>query len=201
MQDFIQQYIDLLIIQYYNKSNAVSEISLESERAYDIKVVADQISEKIDLDLATGDYLTKLGDIVGIKRKEALFNDDEVYRFFIKIKIAQNTASAFLTTNNNDGIQDVIKFAFGDMAFVVDNKDMSIDLYISDSFNIDVLRTIFRLKLLPKPQGVRYNNVKLIGNNPAFGFDNNTLSRPFSSKNDASYVNGGPFARKIIIGL
>ncbi len=199
MQDFIQQYINLLIIQYYNSPNAVGEVSLGSERIYDLKVAADEVLANIDLDTATGDYLTKIGSIVGIKRTEPIFNDDETYRFFVKLKIAQNTASAFLTTDTGDGIQDVIKFAFGDMAYVVDNKDMSIDLYISNEFNLDVLRTIFNLRLLPKPQGVRYNNVKLINNEPAFGFDNNPLSRAFASKNDTAYVNGGPFARKIII--
>jgi len=193
------QYINLLIIQYYNKPNARAEIANFSSQFESIKSAADALLEEFDIDVATGATLDKIGKIVGIKRSEPVLNDDEVYRFFIKLKIAKNNALGSLTSDTNNGIQDVIKFAFGNDSYIVDKKNMSMDLYVPEGTDVDILRTIFRLNLLPRPQGVRYNNVKISSSEPKFGISNNPFAAPFSSKNDASYTNGAPFDRKIVI--
>lgn len=201
MTDFTKQYVELLMLQYYNQPKAVAEIETDASLTERTKDAADHLIEQYDLDVATGDALDKIGKLVGIRREDPILNDDELYRFFIRLKIAQNTSSATLFDENGNGLQDVIRFAFDNQAYVVDNKDMSLDLYVPDDFSIEVLTLIFRLNLLPKPQGVRYNNIKQIATEPAFGFSNNPLSRAFASKNNPEYVNGGPFARKVIFNF
>lgn len=201
MNDFIQQYINLLIKQYFNQPNAKGEIENSATMFGNIKETADELLEQYDIDQATGKTLDLIGALVGIKRTEPEFNDDDTYRFFIKVKIAKNTSSAFMVSQNKTGLQDAIRFAFDNNAYIVDKKNMSLDLYISEEISLNTIELLFRLNLLPKPQGVRYNNVKQLSLEPAFGFSNNPLSRAFASKNDPTYVNGGPFARKIFLNF
>jgi hypothetical protein len=200
MTDFTKQYTDFIIKQYFDKPNATGEINLKASLMEAIKNASDSLFDSYDVDIATGSTLDKIGALVGIKRVDPALNDDEKYRFFIRLKIAKNTASAFMVSDSGNSLQDVIKFAFGNSAFVVDKKTMALDLYVDDTVTEDDLILIFRLNLLPKPQAVRYNNIKRISEIPSFGFENNTLSKGFADKFDPAY-NGGPFAEKIIINF
>ena len=68
MSEFLQQYLALLIKQYYDKPNARDEVLAvlsEWENIYDFLV---QFGFEFDLDNATGDRLDKIGKIVGISR-------------------------------------------------------------------------------------------------------------------------------------
>lgn len=122
--------------------------------------------------------------------------NDYDYRFFLKVKIAKNNASAFLISDDMVSLQDVIMTAFENRAYVVDHYDMSMTLYVSPSFSIDRLDLILKMNLLPKPMGVRYNIV-LAEPLKNFGFSNNANSRGFASKFDSTRK-GGYFARRYI---
>lgn len=124
-------------------------------------------------------------------------NDDD-YRFFIKAKIAVNSGSALMVSDTKTSIQDVINQTFGGQAYVVDKKDMSLSLYVSPSYRLDLLLAILALGLLPKPQGVQYNEIVLAEPGETFGFDNNPNSKGFASKFNVAYE-GGIFARKVIL--
>lgn len=80
--------------------------------------------------------------------------NDFDYRFFIKGKIAKNFANSDIISINK-----IVAYLFNDLAEVVDRYDMSLDLYIDATIDIITVRTIQKLNLLPKPQGVRYNNI------------------------------------------
>jgi hypothetical protein len=123
-------------------------------------------------------------------------NDDD-YRFFIRVKVALNWASAYLTSDERIGIQDVILAAFDGRAYVVDNLDMTLTLYISPVISLDRLRLIQRLNLLPKPQGVRYDLVIQAEPGSTFGFSSNPNSLGFADKFDSGRE-GGYLARKVI---
>lgn len=124
--------------------------------------------------------------------------DDYDYRLIIKAKIAVNNTSAFIASDERISIQDVIQRAFNGQAYVVDKKNMSLWLYITDVIDLDRLRLIVTLKLLPKPQGVRYDLIVQYTPFETFGFIDNPDARGFADKfNPAG--GGGVFAEKVIL--
>lgn len=91
----------------------------------------------------------------------------------------------------------MILAAFNGRAYVVDNLNMSLTLYVSPSVSLERLRLIRRLNLLPKPQGVRYDIVIQAEPGFTFGFDSNPNSVGFADRFDSGRV-GGYLARKVI---
>lgn len=123
--------------------------------------------------------------------------NDNDYRFFIGVKASLNRASAYLSSDEFISIQAVVLAAFNGLAFVVDNQDMTLTLYVSPIVSMARLRLIQALNLLPKPQGVRYGAIIQAEPGETFGFASNPSSRGFSDKFDSARV-GGFFARKVI---
>ena len=154
---FEQNYIDLLIKQYWEQPNAVAEIEAQAATWEKVRDVFAAFATEFDLDSAVGAQLNILGKTVGLRRADHIeFNDDEEYRFFLRLQIARNNGSAFMISDDRTSIQDVIQFAFEKLAYTLDNKDMTLTLYIEDTFDITRLLLILELGVLPKPQGVRY---------------------------------------------
>lgn len=127
--------------------------------------------------------------------------DDNNYRFFIRAKISKNIGSAYLVDEEGLSIQDAISSLFESRAYVLDNKDMTLTLYVSPTFNLDKLLAIIKLSLLPKPQGVQYKYIVQAGPGETFGFSDNTNSLPFANKFDLLNEPGGRFAEKITISI
>lgn len=127
----------------------------------------------------------------------ALQLNDNDYRFFIRVKVALNWASAYVSSLDRIGIQDVILAAFDGRAYVVDNLDMTLTLYVSPAVSEERLRLTSRLNLLPKPQGVRYSVIIQAEPAATFGFSRNPLSLGFADKFDSGRE-GGFLARKVI---
>ena len=96
-------------------------------------------------------------------------------------------------------IQYAINTLFDGLAYVLDNQDMTLTLYVSPQFNLDRLRAIISLELLPKPQGVRYDVVVQAAPGETFGFADNPNSSPFANKFDLANEPGGRFAEKVVI--
>lgn len=122
---------------------------------------------------------------------------DSDYRFFIRVKAALNRASGYLSSDIYPDIQDVVLAAFDGRAYVVDNLDMTLTLYVSPTVSLDRLRIIRSLNLLPKPQGVRYHVIIQAEPGSTFGFANNPMSKGFADKFDP-LRDGGILARKVI---
>lgn len=122
--------------------------------------------------------------------------EDEKYRFFIKAKIAVNNASAYMISDERTSIQSIIQYLFNDDAYVVDNQDMSLTLYLSPSVRLDAIRLINKLNLLPKPQGVNYRIIVKAGILNTFGFSSNPNAIGFGDKFN---YRKGYFAEKIIL--
>jgi len=235
---FIDEYIKLIIKQYYNKPKARAEVEFKIAEYEKLYNVIDSFPDEFDVDTAWGDRLDKIGKIVGVGRSVSevvdkigfgfeensnargfadKFNildssapfvekftpeytdlqlDDPTFRLIIKAKIAVNNTSAYMVSDNRISIQDVISSAFQNRAWVVDNYNMSLDLYISPAYEGQYLRLIKRLKLLPKPQAVRYNQIVSAEPTQTFGFQDNKNALGFGDKFGES---DGYFANRIIL--
>jgi len=114
---------------------------------------------------------------------DELFTDSELddgqYRIFIKAKVAKNNASAILVGDERDGLQDAIQLLFDGEAYVTDNQNMTLNLYVSSAVPDDDLILIIQADLLPKPQAVRY-----------FWIVQVDPIAPFSYDSGAGYDNG-----------
>ena len=119
---------------------------------------------------------------------------DPEYRKFLKIKIAKNNCSPYLVSDEKTSLQQVVFDAFDGKAYVVDNKDMTLTLYVSPSVSNDDLNLILKLDILPRPITFSYRIVIQAEPGETFGFSNNPNSKSFSSISDPSR-NGGVFAR------
>lgn len=129
---------------------------------------------------------------------ETLELEDTLYQLFIKIKIAKNSALPWLAASDDGtSIQEAVNIAFQGAAYVVDNKDMSMTLYMSPSVDTNTLAVIVALDLLPRPQGVYYEFIIQSFFGQAFGFDSNPNALGFSDLFDPSRV-GGKLSRLVI---
>jgi len=126
--------------------------------------------------------------------------DDNNYRFFIYAKITKNISSPYMADDMGQSIQEAINGLFEGRAYALDkDKNMTLTLYVSATFNLDKLRTIIKLDLLPKPHGVRWAYIIRAGPGETFGFADNDNAQPFANKFDLETEPGGRFAEKILI--
>lgn len=123
--------------------------------------------------------------------------DDFTFRRLIKAKIAVNNTSAYIASDERTSIQEVIQAAFNGQAYVIDKKNMTLWLYISPAVNLDQLRLILALKLLPKPQAVRYSVIIQAAPSMTFGFADNVNALGFGDSFNPG-ANNGVFASKVI---
>ncbi len=117
--------------------------------------------------------------------------NDNQYRIFLRAKIARNTANPQLPN-----INDAVLTLFQGGAYVIDNFDMRLTLYVSPLYNEETLIAILRSDLLPKPAGVRYVIVRNAAPGETFGFADNDDAQPFANKFDLENEPGGRFAEK-----
>lgn len=120
---------------------------------------------------------------------------DNEYRFFIRAKIARNTGSGYMI-DLGVSIQDTVSTLFDGLGYVLDNKDMTLTLYVSPDYPLVWLTAILTLDLLPRPQGVRYGSIITGAPYESFGFSDNLGAMGFDDKFDAAYI-GGRFADRI----
>lgn len=123
--------------------------------------------------------------------------EDPEYRRFLKIKIAKNTCSPYLVSDDKQSLQQVVFDAFDGRAYVIDNKDQTLTLYVSPSVSEQDLRLILNLDILPRPITFSYRIIIQAEPGKTFGFSNNLNSKGFADKFDP-LREGGIFARKFL---
>ncbi|MDR0454708.1 MAG: DUF2612 domain-containing protein [Deferribacteraceae bacterium] len=121
--------------------------------------------------------------------------DDYTYRLFIKLKIAKNISSVYMISGERTGIQEAALNAFGAAAYVIDNLNMTLTIYINNKI-AELIEYIVSLDLLPRPQGVSYKYVIIADIGYTLGFSDNQYSLGFSDKFNMG-VKGGKFAKKL----
>ena len=131
------------------------------------------------------------------RRYTSLQLNDNDYRFFIKAKIAKNIGSPYMADERGLSIQEVMATLFDGKAYALDLQNMTLRLYVSPLYNLDKLRAIIKLDLLPKPHGVDWEIIIQAAPGETFGFADNPDSQPFANKFDLATEPGGRFAEKI----
>ena len=223
MSTYTDEYVNLLAIQYFNKTKAKKEIEMYANHFEQVFNVLNDFVNQFDLDKATGHRLDLIGKIVGQPRiianaipkkyfgfgtantktfgQGAFFNKgydtaftstqltDAQYKFYIRARISNNNCNAKMISDFNNSLQDAIQIIFVNRAFVVDNKDMTLTVYIDELFDADVIRVYRDQNLLPTPQGVRYRYYIQYCKGATFGFNDNADARTFGQ---------GKLAKKII---
>lgn len=119
---------------------------------------------------------------------------DPEYRKFLKIKIAKNNCSPYLVSDEKTSLQQVVFDAFDGRAYVTDNKDHTLTLYVSPDVSDTELRLLLNLDILPRPITFSYRIIIQAEPGETFGFSSNPNSLGFASISDPSRV-GGKFAR------
>lgn len=125
--------------------------------------------------------------------------DDALYRKLLKVKIAKNNVASFMCSDERISIQDVIEQAFSGEAYVVDNQDMSLALFVSPSVSRDDLRLIIELDLLPQPIAVQYKSITIAEPDTTFGFNDNPNSKGFGDLSNSEFNENGGFLAEIYI--
>ena len=119
---------------------------------------------------------------------------DREYRRYLKIKIAKNTCSPYLVSDEKTSLQQVVFDAFDGRAYVTDNKDQSLTLYVSPTVSAQDLRLILNLDILPRPITFNYRIIIQAEPGETFGFSKNPSSKGFGSISNPERE-GGVFAR------
>ena len=171
MNDFIDYYVNLLIMQYRNKTKAVKHITAIVKAAL-IDLLPSILQNSFSIDSAQGPQLDILGKYIGISRKVNSFTSfvvlsDIDYRLLLKIKIATNNlGSSFFD------IQDFIKNNLSGTLKAFDHKDMSMSFFMSSQIISQTLaQVIVKQDLLPKPMGVGSAAIVYLNDtNKVFGF-------------------------------
>jgi hypothetical protein len=70
MTEYTDNYKNLIIKQYWNKTKSVAEIELKAGAFERIYSLMRSFETELDIDVATGDRLDKIGKIVGISRED-----------------------------------------------------------------------------------------------------------------------------------
>ena len=194
---FTDEYKKLLIIQYSDSPNALAQIELVIGKLEEVYNLAYSLEEAFDLGLAIGKQLDVLGKIALINRYVPGFGNlnDNDYRFIIKAKIIKNYAKGTMIDEDKLSIQNALDFLFVNSAYVYDNYDMSMSIWLGLAIDPIVIQYIKDLDLIPRPQGVDVKYVGLYDPRGTFGFyiHNTGFGDKFNGVDDLTY-----FAKKII---
>lgn len=112
--------------------------------------------------------------------------NDAEYSRFLRIKIAKNNSTPFLASDERESLQQVAVNAFDGMAYIDDNKNQTLTLYVSPDVDDITLSLVLQLDILPRPATFSYNVVIQADPRDTFGFAENPNALGFDS---------APFAR------
>lgn len=116
--------------------------------------------------------------------------NDYEYRKFLKIKIAKNNCSPYLSSDEKTSLQQVVFDAFEGNAYVADNKDQTLTIYISPSYSDDEIRLILQLDILPRPITFSYNVLIKAVPGQTFGFSENPNFLGFGDPSNPNVIGG-----------
>lgn len=185
------EVLDLIgrIVGLSRNVNAVTPISFFG---FSNNALAKGFSDKFDPLRESATFFDKFG-----AKYSTLQLTDAVYRRFLKVKIAKNNCSPYLVSDEKPSLQRVVFDAFDGGAYVIDNKDQTLTLYVSPSVDETELRLVINSDILPRPITFSYKTIIQAEPTNTFGFSNNPNAKGFADKFDTNRASGN-FARKLI---
>lgn len=158
MPDSNEKYLKLITSEYADKPNYNKFVETFLSKVSPINDIYNKIQEIFNIDVAVGDQLDKIGQILGISRELPISNDDipsvlpdNYYRQVLKSRIYSNMWDGTIK-----GLTDIIAKVFPNISWqLVDNQDMTMQIVIiypdEDKTMLALLTNGY---ILPKPSGV-----------------------------------------------
>lgn len=86
--------------------------------------------------------------------------DDDTLRLFAKAKVIKNFIKAkMITIETPINLQVAMDFIFENKGYIIDNRNMTYDLYISNTIELERVQLINSLGLIPLPCGCGINQI------------------------------------------
>ena len=197
VEDLVNYYKSLIILQYRNKPKVLDTIDA-FVRPTAMDLLPQAVNDAFNLDSAIGVQLDTLGKYIGVTRKINTFTQliilsDSDYRTLLKIKRALNSIGSSLSD-----IQSFIVSNLNRAMFVIDNANMSMSFFFDSSLiTLDLVQALIRQGLLPKPMGVNTNLIVYIPNTDKLygwiSYGNQLSSGITGFNNYTSYINNTPW--------
>lgn len=197
MTEFIANYVNLLLLQYYDKPNAIGTVEAFGAKYEELRNVILQFENHYNIDTAEGVNLDLLGKQIGLSRYLPDLPEltDEEYRTFLKAKILVNNVTAKLWTGQEVSLQDAVQALLGEESYAIDTLTMNMHIIVPESVSVDLLRSLKQLDLIPRPQGVGLGFYRT-PEGDYFGFDGR--NKGFADKFDP-LREGAKFRRKLLL--
>jgi len=166
---YLDSYLKLITSQHSVRPKFMATISALLSPLQDSFMAAAEIPAAYSLDEATGRQLDWVGARVGASRivpteGGAYELSDSDFRTYIKARIARNAWAGGI-----DDLQELWFDIFGTSIGIVDNQDMSMDVYIVCPVSGGLAALIRAGLIVPKPAGVRIN-VYFFADGKLFGY-------------------------------
>ena len=179
----IQRYINLVTSQHRDKPNFISWLTAALNKVDAITSLLGILNDYFNLDLAIGNQLDTLGEILGRKRlldfqptDDVPLLDDDTYRLVLKAKILQNQWDGTIGQ-----ILVIWKYVFPNTSLsFIDGQNMTMGISIFGELTQLQKDLITHEYVIPKPQGVTAAYV--FGEGLIFGYDlDNTVFSGYDS--------------------
>lgn len=171
-----KKYIDLITSEHYNKPKYKSYVSKFIDMLSPIVDSYNEYNVLFALDVAKGDQLDIIGDLIGVSRNLPTTNEnipstltDDYFRTVIRSKIYFNHWDG-----TREGLEYIIQQMFPSLTYgLIDDQDMSYEITITDpDADFVVVALLEEGFILPKPSGVRVNYN--VSTSTYFGWDEET---------------------------
>lgn len=182
----ITDYTGLVTSEHNQRPNFMAVVEAFTSWAVDERILLEELPEKFDLEVAEGAQLDDVGlwanvsRIITVVPSESYPTPTEPYQVTLDDDTFRRLIKARILANAWDGTPEAavtILAEFygpaGSYAAIVDNQDMSIDLYLTGVKPTAAEAAVFSQMILPlRPSGVRIRDT-FIGptGGPIFGLD------------------------------
>jgi len=184
--DYKERALDRLLLQFKDKPNFESILTIFSEQIQELETIFCQLIEQRNLNTATGQTLDLMGTIVG---QDRLGFDDTFYQSLLKAKVGENTSEGDI-----DKIITIVQFLTG--ANLVDLQEwfpLAIGIGIDTELDPDLINFLYERLNAVDVGGARLEQIWCFDPQEGFAFDGNqTNALGFGDINDSN--EGGLFA-------
>lgn len=151
-------YKSIITSEHRNKPKFNSTVSVLLQKLQDYWQAGEMLITGFEIDNSQGKQLDWIGAKVGANRTVNLNNieaynlTDVDYKILIKAQIAKNSWKGGI-----EDLQNLWQNLFGSRLIIIDNQDMSIDIYLLGNLSETIINLIKANVVIPKPASVKIN--------------------------------------------